>query len=209
MTRIYSKYFYMFAVTIISLMLLNGGCATQPEKIVTLEKKLNTLSKSIEGLEPEINVLREKFDKQESGIESTLSSQRNVRSRLEGGLSETGKMIEEIKKNLVIIDADKEEMKAQLEELRTQLKGLETQLEKLEYASKSASTRISLINDLLDEAIKLYRHGKFEDAISKWEEVLARDPDKLDAKFNIEIAKDRIKEKQIHEEMKALLIQRK
>ncbi len=31
----------------------------------------------------------------------------------------------------------------------------------------------------------------------------------LEDKFNIEIAKDRIKEKEIHEEIKGLLIQRK
>ena len=31
----------------------------------------------------------------------------------------------------------------------------------------------------------------------------------LEAKFKIEIAKDRIKEKEVHEELKALLIQRK
>jgi chromosome segregation ATPase len=202
MTKIYSKYLYMLPITIISLVLLNGGCATQPERIVTLEKKLDTLSKSVEGLEPEINVLREKLDKQESGIESTLSSQRNARSHLEKGLSETENLLKEIKENLALAEEDKSKMNDQIEELRTQLNRLET-------LSKLTGSKTSLTRDLLDKAIKLYQQGKFEDAISKWEEVVAHNPDKLDAKFFIEIAKDRIKEKQIHEEMKALLIQRK
>jgi len=202
MTKIYSKYLYMFAITIISLMLINGGCATQPERIVTLEKKLDALSKNVEGLEPEINVLREKLDKQESGIESTLSSQRNARSHLEEGLSETENLLKEIKENLALAEEDKGKMKVQLEELGTQLN-------RLESLSKITSAKTGLTEELLDDAIKLYRQGKFEDAVSKWEEVVARNPDKLDAKFFIEIAKDRIKEKQIHEEMKALLIQRK
>ncbi len=55
MSKIYSKYFYMFAIAIISLVSLNGGCANQPERIVALEKKLDAVSKSVEDLEPEIN----------------------------------------------------------------------------------------------------------------------------------------------------------
>ena len=69
--------------------------------------------------------------------------------------------------------------------------------------------KISLVEDLLDKAIQLYRQEKFEEAIAKWEEVLALDPSKLEAKFNIEIAQDRIKEKQIQEDLKASRTQRK
>ena len=54
----------------------------------------------------------------------------------------------------------------------------------------------NLVEELLDKAIALYRQGKFEDAIAKWEEALALDPGKLEALFNIEIAQDRIKERQ-------------
>ncbi len=202
MSKIYSKYFYMFAITIISLVSLNGGCANQPERIVVLEKRLDAVSKSVEGLEPEINELREKLDKQGSGIESTLSSQRLERNHLEKGLSETEDLLKEIKQNLALVEEDKGNMKVQLDELGTQL-------DRLESLTKISSAETNLTEDLLDDAIKLYRQQKFEEAISRWEEVLAHDPGKLDAKFNIEIAKDRIKEKQIHEELEALLIQRK
>lgn len=202
MTRIYSKYYYMFAITIVSLVLLNGGCATQPERIVTLENKLNTLSKSVESLEPEINALSEKLDKRESGIESTLSSQKNASSHLEEGLSETENLLKEIKRNLALTEKDTSKTKEQVEELRTKLNRLET-------LSKLSGSKTSLTSDLLDKAINSYSQGNFEDAISKWKEVLVHDPGKLEAKFYIEIAKDRIKEKQIHDELKALLIQRK
>ncbi len=202
MIKIYSKCFYMFAISIISLVLINGGCAIQPERIVTLENKLNALSNSIEDLEPGINELKKKIGKQESGIKATLNSQNNVKNYLETELSKTENLFQKIKQNLALIAEDNSKMKAQMKELGNQLKRLET-------ISKLTAVETDLTKDLLDKAIKLYSQGKFEDAISRWEEVLAHDPGKLDAKFNIEIAKDRIKERQIHEELKALLIQRK
>lgn len=55
------------------------------------------------------------------------------------------------------------------------------------------------IYDLLDEAIQLYREEEFEEAIAKWEKVLALDSSKLEAKFNIEIAQDRIEEQRIQD----------
>ncbi|GAX61975.1 hypothetical protein SCALIN_C28_0177 [Candidatus Scalindua japonica] len=223
MNKIYPTFFCLLAITLISLVLLSSGCINQPERVVVLDKKLNTLSKSVDDIEPEINVLRDKLDTQQSGIGTILNTQSTIKSHLEEGLAETEKMIDEIKKNLVLIDEDKEIMKAQLdavgpqiqeliaqiEDLRTQLEGLGGQLQKLESVSKPSDTEISRTNELLDSAIKLYRQDKFEDAILKWEEVLAYNPDKLDAEFNIEIAKDRIKQKQIHAELKSLLIQRK
>lgn len=45
----------------------------------------------------------------------------------------------------------------------------------------------------LDGALQLYRKGNYKEAISKWEEALILDPENLEAKFNIEIAKEKIK----------------
>ena len=67
----------------------------------------------------------------------------------------------------------------------------------------------SLVEELLNKAIRLYREEHFEEAIAKWEEVLALDPSKLEAKFNIEIAQDRIKEKQIQKDLEKTHIQKK
>ncbi len=195
MTKIDSRYFCMFTITIISLGLFNAGCAYQPERIDALEKKVDALSHRVESVEPEINELKKELGKQGAEIEAVLSSQSNASNRLEEGLSGTGNLLQEIKQNLALVEEDKNKMKARLEEL--------------EALSKSASAEAGLAEDLLNEAIKLYRQGKFEEAISKWEEALARDPGRLEAKFNIEIARDRIKEKRIHKELKESLIQRK
>jgi hypothetical protein len=67
----------------------------------------------------------------------------------------------------------------------------------------------SPVEVLLDKAIHLYREENLVEASAKWEEVLALDPSKLEAKFNIEIAQDRLKEKQIQEDLKSSRIQRK
>ncbi len=187
MTKKYSKYFYMFTITMISLGLFNAGCTVQQKRTETLETKMDTLSHSVEGLEPEISGLKKKLDEQVAEIEASLSVQ--------------GNLLQEIKQNLDLVEEDKGKMKVQLDELGTQLN-------KLESLSKITSAETNLTEELLDDAIKLYRQQKFEEAISKWEEVLARNPGKLEAKFYIEIANDRIKEKKIHEDLKALLIQR-
>ena len=49
------------------------------------------------------------------------------------------------------------------------------------------------LQKLLDEALSLYRDGNYKEAIGKWEAVLVIDPTNLEAKFNIEIAKEKIK----------------
>ncbi len=206
MTKKISKYFCMFTMTMISLGLFNAGCINQPKKTVNLEptmdSRMDTLSQSVEVLEPVINKLNEKLDEQVTKIEASLSAQDSARALLEERVSETGNLIREIKQNLVLVEEDKGSMKVQLDELGTQLN-------RLESISKITSADTNLTEELLDNGIKFYRQQKFEDAISKWEEVLAREPGKLEAKFFIEIAKDRINQNQIHEDLKASLIQRK
>ena len=196
MAKINSKYFYMLTIAIISFVLFNAGCSSPPKRVDSLEEKVSALSHSVESLEPKFYELKEKLSEQGLEIATTLSSHNNSRNRMEEGLRETRNLLQEIKQRLALIEEDKDKMKTQLNKLET-------------LCSKSTSAEASLTEDLLNEAIKLYRQGEFEEAISKWEEALARDPGKLEAKFNIEIAKDRIKEKEIHEELKALLIQRK
>ena len=208
MTKINSKYFYMFTIAIISLGLFNVGCSYPSKRIDILEEKIGGLTNSIESLKTKTSELNElkleekrlnqeytRLKNKQIAIETTQKSQNNAHNRLEEGLSETRILLQEIKQNLASVEEDKNKMK--------------TQLKELEALSKSTGVETSLTEDLLDKAIKLYRQDKFEEAITKWEEVLAHDPSKLAAKFNIEIAKDKIKEKEIHEELKALLIQRK
>lgn len=46
---------------------------------------------------------------------------------------------------------------------------------------------------LLDKAQAIYKDGNYSDAINKWGKVLNIDPENLEAKLNIEIAKEKIK----------------
>lgn len=52
----------------------------------------------------------------------------------------------------------------------------------------------STVEKMYNRAKTLYRQGKYKEAIAKWEEVLEIDPTILDAMYNIEVAKERIKE---------------
>ncbi len=202
MIKKYSKYFYMFTITMISLGLFNAGCSNQPKRTEVLDIKMDSLSQSVEGLEPQISKLKKELDAQVAEIDTMLSSHSAAYKLLEENVSETGSLTEKNKQNLDLVKEDKDNIKVQLEEL-------ETQLNQLEATLKTSKSDTNLTEELLDSGIKFYMQQKFEEAISKWEEVLARDPGKLEAKFYIEIAKDRVKQAQIHEDLKALLIQRK
>ena len=49
------------------------------------------------------------------------------------------------------------------------------------------------LQTLLDDALEQYREGNYQEAIAKWEKVLELEPDNLEAKFNIEITKEKMK----------------
>ncbi len=165
-----------------------------------------------------------------TGIENAQESHLNENSRLQDELSETRSQIQEIRKQLNSVETDKDNIKAQLVELETAYDKLlakeaqsmdttvkvvkeiqEVREENRESLIKETQKKLesSLIEDLLEKAINLYRQGKFEEAIARWEEVLALNPEIHEAKFNIEIAQDKIKEKKIQEGLKSNLIQRK
>lgn len=189
-----------------------------------LKEKLSDLILEKERLNEEYTHLKSK----QSAIETKQELQNTKFNDLQEELSETKNSLQEIKKKLAMVETDKNKIKAQLEELET-LYSKPTKIEtdiartttiggKTNDAEESRESIIKetqekrksfLTEDLLDKAIQFYRQGKYEEAIAKWEEVLALDPSKLEAKFNIEIAQDRIKEKEIQEELKSSLIQRK
>ncbi len=189
------------------------------------------LKKNLSELETIKNQLNEEYTQIKNiqiAIETAQASQNEARKHLEGELAETKVLLEKVKQQLTLVEKDKNSLKAKMEKLEA---SREKTAETDEVASKATAAKeekgnagksregliketqekrkISLVEDLLDKAIKLYRQEKFKDAIAKWEEVLALDPSKLEAKFNIEIAQDRIKEKQIQEDLKSSRTQRK
>lgn len=93
-------------------------------------------------------------------------------------------------------EAMKEEAKEMIKELREMVKEAKGEI-KSEEEKKTEETAAEqgkeAVQRLLDEALSLYRDENYKDAIGKWKAVLVIDPANLEAKFNIEIAKEKIK----------------
>ena len=209
------------------------GGQSKTERINILEEEVESLSnnigslttenyelkKNVVKLETAKNQLNNKYtqikDKQ-IAIEAAQTSQNKIRKNLEEELAETKDLLGKVKQQLAIVENDKNNLKTKLEKLGApREKAAEEEKGNVgenreNLAQETQETQeTSPVEDLLDKAIQLYREENFEEAIAKWEEVLALDPSKLEAKFNIEIAQDRIKEKQIQEDLKSSRIQRK
>jgi len=208
------------------------------EKVESLSYNMGSLTtenyelkKNLSELETIKNRLNEEYTQIKNiqiAIETAQASQNEARKHLEGELAETRNLLGKIEQQLAIVENDKNNLKAKIEKLESSsVKTAETET----VAAKATASeeekgnadenrdgliketqkkrKTFLVEDMLDKAIQLYRQEKFEGAIAKWEEVLALDPSKLEAKFNIEIAQDRIKEKQIQEDLKSSRTQRK
>ncbi len=202
MTKLYSKYFYIVVITMISIGLFNSGCTNQLKRNATLETKVDSLSNSVRVLEPQISGLKKQFDTQVAEIETSLSAQDNSQKLLEEKVSETENFLQEIKQNIDLVEKDKGRMKVRLDEFGSHFNRLET-------VSEITERKLFLQKELLNRAIEFYKQQKFKEAILKWEEVLAYDPDNPEARFNIEVAHDRINQNEKDKALKTLLIQKK
>jgi len=188
-----------------------------------LKKNFNQLEEIKSKLNNEYTQIKNK----QNTIEKTRTEDENEHNRLKSELEETKNLLNEIKQHLAQIELEKSKLKVKLDEIETRDAQtipteptvddtIEVKVENIDSGQSNENIiketqekrKASLVEGLLNKAIKLYREGDFEEAIAKWEEVLALDPSKLEAKFNIEIARDRIKEKQIKEDLKSNRTQR-
>ena len=188
-----------------------------------LKKKFNEL----ESVKGQLNEEYTQIKNKQAALDKTQASNNITRNHLKRELAETKVALEKIKQHLAEMESEKNNLKAKLEileatrEIGTQTevvvdktanikaeKGHTDQSRKNLIKETQEQRKLSLVEDLLDKAIRLYREEHFEDAIEKWEEVLVLDPSKLEAKFNIEIAQDRIKEKQIQKDLDSTHIQK-
>ena len=87
-------------------------------------------------------------------------------------------------------EALKEESMEMIEEGQEMIKEVKGEIKTEEVAKNQGK---EALQKLLDEALTLYRDGIYSEAITKWEEVLVIDPENIEAKFNIEIAKEKMK----------------
>ena len=210
---------------------------TLEEKVATLSYSLGSLTtenyelkknfSELEAVKSQLNKEYTQIKNKQAALEKTQASDNTARNRLKGELAKTKVALEKITHHLAEMESEKNNLKAKLEILETTRditsqtedvvdKAVNTKAERGDTGQSRKSLiketqeqrKSSLVEDLLDKAIRLYREESFEDAIAKWEEVLVLDPSKLEAKFNIEIAQDRIKEKQIQKDLEKTRIQK-
>ena len=155
-----------------------------------METKDNSLGNSILETQKKIDNLENKLTKLEEIERVKTDLQNQIIVLLSQRSQITGTEIGQLR------EAMREEVKEMLAQGREPLK--ETRAEKQSEEDKKieelASTRDKeALQSMLAEALALYREGKYKESIRKWEEVLVIDPENLEAKFNIEIAREKFK----------------
>ncbi len=211
----------------------DGSKSTSKEnRMDTLEEKVATLSYSLGSLTTENYELKKNFGELEAvksqlnkeytqiknkqaALEKIQASNNTTRNRLKRELAETKVTLEKIKRHLAEMELEKNSLKVKLEILEaTRETSTQTEKNSTDQSRESLikgtqeKRKSSLVESLLDKAIRLYREENFEDAIAKWEEALVLNPNKREAKFNIEIARDKIKEKQVQKDLEKTHIQK-
>ena len=151
------------------------------KKINALEGKVSTLSSSLSRLNTKNKELTMKLDGLSKGPERNSSQLSGINKIFQESKQQSAPNHNHIDK----VESRKDAIQATQEKRKK-----------------------SLVEELLDKAIDLYRQEKYEDAIAKWNEAIALDPRRLEAKFNIEIAKDKIKDQKIKDGLKALRTQK-
>lgn len=159
---------------------LDGLSSRVELKDSSFETILTETQKNINDLERKIA----EIEKSKTDLQNQLLGLQTQRSRL------TGSKIEQH------TEVMKEEAKEMIEQGREMIKdatgGKKTGEDK-KMEAIAASQEKEALQKLLDQALVCYRDGHYDEAIGKWEEVLVVEPENLEAKFNIEIAKEKIK----------------
>ncbi len=159
---------------------LDGLSSRVELKDSSFETILTETQKNIHDLEKKIA----EIEKAKTDLQNQLLGLQTQRSRLTGSRIDqhTEEMKEESKK---MIDQGHEMIK---ETTGGKKSGEDKKIEEI-----AASQEKEVLQKLLDQALVCYRDGHYNEAIGKWEEVLVIDPENLEAKFNIEISKEKIK----------------
>jgi len=207
------------------------------EKVATLSYSMGSLTtqnyelkknfKELEAIKSQLNEEYTKIKDTQASLEKTQASNKTARNRLKGELAKTKVALEKNKQQLVKMASEVNRLKAKLKTLESARKKAAQAEEVVDKATNietgnnytrqsrknliketQENRKTTLVEELLNKAIRLYREEHFEEAIAKWNEVLVLDPSKLEAKFNIEIAQDRIKEKQIQKDLEKTHIQK-
>ena len=178
-------------------------------KIKKLEQSLSNLDAStkslvrfIEELSDKTSAMEKNYSKFHTKLYELSSKMETKDSSLESALSDTQKTIEELEKKLNETEEAKTDLQNQISELQAQRHNVTSpNVERPTEAVKEEGVKadVSSVNQkkealqkLLDEAQELYRSENYKEAIGKWQEALNIDPESLEAKLNMEIAKEKI-----------------
>lgn len=189
----------------------NSSAQDIKKRIEELSQKAADIDANYVKLNVFLEELGSEVEKKDASLEITLSEvQKNI-NELKGKLEEIGKSKVDLQNQISSLQAQrsrvmeskverhsepvKEEAKEIVEHGREMTK--ESVAEKKpedKQGEASATTQgKETLQKLLDDALVMYRDGNYKEAIAKWEEVLVIDQENLEAKFNIEIAKEKIK----------------
>ena len=191
---------------------LNTSAQNLGSRVEELSQKAVDTDTNYSKLQSTLDGLSSKVELKDSAHETILAeAQKNI-SDLEKKLTEIEKAKTDLQNQLLNLqtqrsrligskidqqaEAMKEEAKEMIGQGREMIKEATGEKKSEEDKKIEAITAIhekEALQKLLDEALTLYRYGHYKEAIGKWEEVLVIDPENLEAKFNIEIAKEKIK----------------
>jgi len=191
---------------------LNLNAQNLGKRVEELAQKTSAIDTNYSKLNTTLDELSTQVATKDSSIKATVSeTQKNI-SDLIQKLREIEQAKTELQNQIIALQtqrsritdseigakrgAMKEEDRKTIEEGREMIKETRgernSEEEKKEEETATGQGKEAL-QKLLDEALTLYRDGNYKDAIGKWEEALVIDPANLEAKFNIEIAKEKIK----------------
>lgn len=158
-----------------------------------------------------LNKLQSKFELKDASFETILAETQQDIKDLEKKIAEIDKAKTDLQSQLMTLQAQRSRlMGTKIEQPKESMKEAKQMMEQGREMMTDASSEIKpeegqkikaiaasqekeALQKLLDEALMLYRDGNYKGAIRKWEEVLVLEPENLEAKFNIEIANEKIK----------------
>lgn len=160
--------------------------------IETIEKHLGEIEKANSELRNQIAILQNQRShiispKEDTTVaKKTITPQTKETPRTGRELIKEGKDEVEFPEHVEALESGKGE---KVQEIQTDKKPFARE----ETKELSDAQKKERLQTLLDDALEQYREGNYQEAIARWEKVLELEPDNLEAKFNIEITKEKMK----------------
>lgn len=190
---------------------VNSSARDLGKHVEKLMQKTSDTDTNYTNLLDSLNKLQSKFELKDASFETILAETQKEIKDLEKKIAEIDKSKTDLQSQLMTLQAQRSRlMGTKIEQPKESMKEAKQMMEqgremmidasseiKPEEGQKikaiAASQEKEALQKLLDEALMLYRDGNYKGAIRKWEEVLVLEPENLEAKFNIEIANEKIK----------------